>query len=68
MTETLGVAQDGQVAQAVLAELALDAPAHRPVWDALSAMVEEAAVAAETAGLDLVRNATTMSDARVAAD
>ena len=68
VTETLGVAQDGQVAQAVLAELALDAPAHRPVWDALSAMVEEAAVAAETAGLDLVRNATTMSDARVAAD
>jgi CHAD domain-containing protein len=68
VTETLGVAQDGQVAQAVLAELALDAPAHRPVWDALSTMVDEAAVAAETAGLELVRHATTLSDARVTAD
>jgi hypothetical protein len=56
------------VAQAVLAELTLDAPAHRPTWDALSAMVDGAAVAAETAGLELVRHATTMSDARVAAD
>lgn len=68
VTETLGVAQDGQVAQGVLAELTRDAPAHRPVWDALSAMVDEAAVAAETAGLELVRHATTMPDARVAAD
>ena len=68
VTETLGVAQDGQVATGVLAELTLDAPAHRPVWEALAAMVDETAVAAETAGLDLVRSATTMPDARVEAD
>ena len=58
VTETLGVAQDGQVAQAVLDELRQDAPAHLAVWDALSAMVEESARAAEVAGLELVRSAT----------
>jgi len=67
VTETLGVAQDGQVAQGVLAELRQEAPEHTAVWDALSAMVDEAATAAEAAGLELVRTATTMPDARVTA-
>jgi CHAD domain-containing protein len=68
VTETLGVAQDGQVARAVLDELRQDAPSHRAVWDALSAEVEQAARAAEVSGLELVRSATTMPYARVAAD
>jgi CHAD domain-containing protein len=63
VTETLGVAQDGQVAQAVLDELSHDAPAHRAVWDALSARVEEAARAAEVSGLELVQMATALMDA-----
>jgi CHAD domain-containing protein len=58
VTETLGVAQDGQVANAVLDELTHDAPAHRAVWDVLSARVEEEARAAEVTGLELVRAAT----------
>ena len=66
VTETLGVAQDGQVAQAVLDELRQDAPAHVAVWDALSTMVEESARAAEVAGLELVRTASTMPYAHVA--
>lgn len=65
VTETLGVAQDGQVAQTVLQELRQDAPAHRAVWDALSEMVETEARAAEVAGLELVRTATSMPYARV---
>ena len=67
VTETLGVSQDGQVAQGVLAELRRGAPEHTAVWDALSAMVDQAATAAEAAGLELVRSATTMPDARIAA-
>lgn len=66
VTETLGVAQDGQVAQTVLAELRHDAPAHRAVWDALSAMVDLQSRAAEVAGLELVRTAASMPYARVA--
>ena len=65
VTETLGVAQDGQVAQSVLAELQEDAPAHRAVWDALSAMGEEAARAAEVSGLELVRTASSLPYPRV---
>jgi CHAD domain-containing protein len=67
VTETLGVAQDGQVAQAVLEELRQDAPAHRVLWDALSAVVEDAARAAEVSGLELVQSASTMSYARAVA-
>ena len=66
VTETLGVAQDGQVAQTVLDELRQDAPAHRAVWDTLSAMVTGQARAAEVAGLELVRTAASMPYARVA--
>jgi CHAD domain-containing protein len=66
VTETLGVAQDGQVAQAVLEELRDDAPTHRAVWDALSATVAEAAREAEVSGLELVQTATAMTDASLA--
>ena len=65
VTETLGVAQDGQVAQAVLAELRLDAPSDGAVWDALSMLVEKAAREAEVAGLELVRAAAVIPYARV---
>jgi CHAD domain-containing protein len=66
VTETLGVAQDGQVALAVLDELRQDAPAHRAVWDALSARVEDAARAAEVSGLELVQTATALTDVSLA--
>ena len=65
VTETLGVAQDGQVAQGVLEELRQEAPGHRAVWDALSAMVREAAHEAEVEGLALVRMATSVPYAEV---
>lgn len=65
VTETLGVAQDGQVAQAVLEELRQDAPDHRPVWDALAARVEDEARAAEASGLLLVQSATSLPYAHV---
>ncbi|HET7725286.1 MAG TPA: CHAD domain-containing protein [Propionibacteriaceae bacterium] len=65
VTGTLGVAQDGHVAQAVLKELAKDAPQHRAVWDALSAMVAQEAAAAETEGLALVAQTAEMPPAQV---
>lgn len=65
VTETLGVAQDGQVAQSVLEELRHDAPNHRAVWDALSARVEDEARAAEASGLSLVEGATSLPYAQV---
>jgi CHAD domain-containing protein len=60
VTETLGVAQDGQVAQAVITEVGEDAPSHRAVWDAVSQAVERAARTAEVSGLELVRTAGTL--------
>lgn len=65
VTGTLGVAQDGQVAQGVLKELAKDAPAHRAVWDALSAMVAQEAAVAESEGLALVAQTAQLPPARV---
>ncbi|HSN11159.1 MAG TPA: CHAD domain-containing protein [Propionibacteriaceae bacterium] len=65
VTGTLGVAQDGQVAQGVLKELAKDAPAHRAVWDALSAMVAQEAAVAESEGLALVAQTAELRPARV---
>jgi CHAD domain-containing protein len=67
VTGTLGVAQDGQVAQEILKELAKDAPAHAAVWDALSAIVAREAAAAEAEGLTLVAQAADLPPPRVAA-
>ncbi len=65
VTGTLGVAQDGRVAQEVLKELAKDAPAHQAVWGALSTMVAQEAAVAEADGLALVTEAATMPMPRV---
>ncbi len=65
VTETLGVAQDGQVAETVLAELRQEAPSHQSVWDAMAAIVEDAAREAEVRGLVLVQTATSLPYAHV---
>lgn len=67
VTGTLGVAQDGQVAQEILKELAQDAPAHRAVWDALSTIVAREATVAEAQGLRLVAQAADLPAPRVGA-
>ncbi|MBI4900878.1 MAG: CHAD domain-containing protein [Actinobacteria bacterium] len=67
VTSTLGVAQDGQVAQEVLKELAKDAPAHKAVWDALSTMVSQQAAVAEVDGLALVTEAAALPAVRLSA-